>query len=99
MTRLTQRTSRLGVVLGMCTLACATATVPVSDTEGSVLLFQYPFQNPDLPEEERVTDLIGRMTLEEKIAVLGWGAAVPRLGVEGSPHIEGYHGVGIRSRI
>jgi len=24
---------------------------------------------------------------------MGWGAAVPRLGVVGSPHIEGYHGV------
>ena len=29
-----------------------------------------PFQNPDLPVEERITDLIGRMTLEEKIDCL-----------------------------
>jgi len=43
--------------------------------------------------EERISDLIGRMTLEEKIAALGFRAAVPRLGVKGSPHIEGYHGV------
>jgi beta-glucosidase len=33
------------------------------------------------------------MTLEEKVGALAWRAAVPRLGVEGSPHIEGYHGV------
>jgi beta-glucosidase len=55
--------------------------------------FQYPFQNPDLPPEDRITDLIGRMTLEEKIDCLASRAAVPRLGVKGSPHIEGYHGV------
>jgi len=52
-----------------------------------------PFQNPDLPMEERITDLVGRMTLEEKIDCLATRAAVPRLGVKGSPHIEGYHGV------
>jgi len=55
--------------------------------------YQYPFQNPELPKEERIDDLIGRLTLEEKIACMGSSASVPRLGVEGSPHIEGYHGV------
>jgi beta-glucosidase len=54
---------------------------------------QYPFQNPDLPMEERISDLIGRMTLDEKIDALANRASVPRLGVVGSPHIEGYHGV------
>jgi beta-glucosidase len=52
-----------------------------------------PFQNPELPAEERITDLIARLTLEEKIACMASRAAVPRLGVAGSPHIEGYHGV------
>ena len=52
-----------------------------------------PFQNPDLPAEERITDLISRLTLEEKIDCMAGGASVPRLGVVGSPHIEGYHGV------
>jgi beta-glucosidase len=54
---------------------------------------EYPFQNPDLPVEERIKDLVGRMTLAEKIAALANRASVPRLGVVGSPHIEGYHGV------
>ena len=52
-----------------------------------------PFQDPALPAEERIADLLGRMTLEEKIDCMGSRAAVPRLGVVGSPHIEGYHGV------
>lgn len=52
-----------------------------------------PFQDPGRPAEERITDLVGRLTLEEKIACMAGRAAVPRLGVQGSPHIEGYHGV------
>jgi beta-glucosidase len=53
----------------------------------------YPFQDPDRPDEERIADLVGRLTLEEKIDCMAQRAAVPRLGVKGSPHIEGYHGV------
>lgn len=53
----------------------------------------HPFQNPALPAEQRIDDLLGRMTLEEKIDCLAMRAAVPRLGVRGSRHIEGYHGV------
>src|SRR5512139_2158985 len=53
----------------------------------------YPFRNPALGDEARITDLISRMTLAEKIECMGIRASVPRLGVVGSPHIEGYHGV------
>ena len=53
----------------------------------------FPFRNPNLPDEERITDLISRLTLEEKVDCMGPTASVPRLGVVGSPHIEGYHGV------
>ncbi len=52
-----------------------------------------PFQNPDLADEARISDLVSRMTLEEKIDAMANRASVPRLGVVGSPHIEGYHGV------
>jgi beta-glucosidase len=53
----------------------------------------FPFRNPGLSAEERITDLVSRLTLEEKIDCMAGRAAVPRLGVVGSPHIEGYHGV------
>jgi beta-glucosidase len=55
--------------------------------------YDYPFRNPDLPLEERITDLIGRMTLDEKIGNLGFTPGVPRLGVPGTNIAEGYHGV------
>ena len=53
----------------------------------------YPFRDPNLSDDARITDLISRMTLAEKIECMGIRASVPRLGVVGSPHIEGYHGV------
>lgn len=55
----------------------------------------HPFQNPDLPLEERVSDLIGRLTLDEKIELMcQYQAEIPRLGVQKYKHgTEGAHGV------
>ena len=54
---------------------------------------QYAFQNPDLTIEERVGNIISLMTLDEKIACLGTDPSVPRLGLKGSRHVEGIHGL------
>jgi beta-glucosidase len=43
---------------------------------------QYPFQNPNLSFEERAKDLISRLTLEEKAALMcDQSDAIPRLGI------------------
>lgn len=43
---------------------------------------QYPFQNPNLSFEERAKDLISRLTLEEKAALMcDQSEAIPRLGI------------------
>jgi beta-glucosidase len=43
---------------------------------------QLPFQNPDLSIEERAKDLISRLTLEEKAALMcDQSDAIPRLGI------------------
>jgi beta-glucosidase len=55
--------------------------------------YQYLFQNPDLPVEERVNNIISLMTLDEKIACLGTNPSVPRLGIKGCGHLEGLHGL------
>jgi beta-glucosidase len=55
--------------------------------------YQYPFQNPDLPVEERVNNIISLLTLDEKIACLGTNPSVPRLGIKGCGHLEGLHGL------
>ena len=56
---------------------------------------QYPFQNPNLPLEERVNNIIVLMTVEEKIACLGTNPNVPRLGIKGTGHSEGLHGLAL----
>jgi beta-glucosidase len=44
---------------------------------------QYPFQNPKLSSEERAKDLINRLTLEEKAALMcDESDAIPRLGIK-----------------
>jgi len=44
---------------------------------------QYPFQDQDLSFEERAQDLISRLTLEEKAALMcDQGDAIPRLGIK-----------------
>ena len=53
----------------------------------------YPFQNPDLPAEERITNLLSVMTLEEKIACLGNNTGIPRLKVTSPGSLEGLHGL------
>jgi len=48
----------------------------------NVLAQQYPFQNPNLDSEERAEDLISRLTLEEKAALMcDQSEAIPRLGI------------------
>lgn len=57
--------------------------------------YQYPFQNPSLPPEARVNNILSLMTLDEKISALSTNPDVPRLGIRGSGHIEGLHGVAL----
>lgn len=44
--------------------------------------YEYPFQNPDLPREERIEDLLGRLTVEEKVQqMMHQTPAIERLGI------------------
>jgi beta-glucosidase len=54
---------------------------------------QYPFQNPDLPLEERVNNIVSLMTLDEKVAFFSSRPGVPRLGIRAMGHVEGLHGL------
>jgi beta-glucosidase len=55
----------------------------------------FPFQNPNLAAEDRITDLLQRMTLDEKIDALSTNPTVPRLGIVGTGHVEGLHGLAL----
>jgi beta-glucosidase len=53
----------------------------------------YPFQDPSLPVEQRITSILSLMTLEEKIGVLGTNSGVPRLQIPNAGNSEGLHGL------
>ena len=57
--------------------------------------YQYPFQNPDLSIEQRVRNIVSLMTVDEKIFCLGTDPSVPRLGIHGTRHVEGLHGLAL----
>ncbi|MEU4746927.1 glycoside hydrolase family 3 N-terminal domain-containing protein, partial [Actinosynnema sp. NPDC023658] len=54
-----------------------------------------PFRDPDLPRATRITDLLGRLTLDEKISLLHqYQPAIPRLGIGAfKTGTEALHGV------
>ena len=55
--------------------------------------YQYPFQNPEMPLEERVNNIVSLMTLDEKVALLSQRPGVPRLGIRSMMQVEGLHGL------
>src|ERR1035441_7166724 len=55
----------------------------------------YPFQDPNLPAEQRVDNIISLMTLDAKIACLGTNPSVPRLGIKGTGPPEGLPGLAL----
>ena len=53
------------------------------------------FRDKTASIEARVNDLVGRLTLDEKIACLGTNPTVVRLGIRGTGHVEGLHGLAL----
>jgi beta-glucosidase len=53
---------------------------------------EYPFQNPALPPQERIANIVSLMTVEEKVNFLRFRAGVPRLGIKPLASVEGLHG-------
>ena len=54
---------------------------------------KYPFNDPNLPGDKRIDNLLSLMTTQEKIDVLGTRTGVPRLGVPNIGSSEGIHGI------
>jgi beta-glucosidase len=54
---------------------------------------KYPFNDPSLPVEKRIDNLLSLMTIDEKINCLSTNTGVPRLGVMSYGSSEGIHGV------
>lgn len=67
--------------------------LPISFSAAPAQQTRYPFNDPSLPMEKRVDNLLSLMTIDEKVNCLGTQTAVPRLGVPNIGSSEGIHGV------
>ncbi|MDA0632945.1 glycoside hydrolase family 3 C-terminal domain-containing protein [Nonomuraea sp. MCN248] len=83
-----RRRLRIPILLAL-TLVAALLTAPAGAAA------DFPFRDPSLPVERRVADLLGRLTLTEKLGLLHQSqAAIPRLGVPYHKNgTEALHGV------
>lgn len=69
-------------------------TDPTSNTCGTEPSQSLPFCRKSLPLSDRVDDLIGRLNLSEKIAIMSnSNNGVPRLNIQKIEYSEGLHGV------
>ena len=87
------RSRRRPLALLVVSLAAAGLAAPFGARAQSPA--ELPFRNPDLPLEQRVDDLLGRLTLDEKVSLMIERAApVERLGIPSFPWWnEALHGV------
>lgn len=77
-------------------VATVLATGPVSAqtaAQTTAPAASYPFQNPNLPADQRIANLLSLMTIDEKIDALSTQTGVARLGVPSFGASEGIHGV------
>ena len=80
------RFTQIRTICGLILIVCVVVLIPRASP-------QYPFQNPDLPMEQRIDNILSLMTIDEKIECLDTTPSVPRLGIKGSGHVEGIHGL------
>ncbi|MBB2948692.1 beta-glucosidase [Actinoplanes lutulentus] len=67
---------------GLAVLATALLVVPLAPGAAVAADPAYPFRDPSLPLVTRIDDLVGRLTLDEKISLLHqYQPAIPRLGL------------------
>ena len=72
------RTNRIVILFGLQFLTGAVLNLSAGSGQTSLP----PYQNPSLPIEKRVDDLVSRMTLEEKVSqMMNAAPAIERLGI------------------
>jgi beta-glucosidase len=55
----------------------------------------YPFRDPKLPDDQRIADLLGRLTLAEKVTLMSNAPKFERLKLALSGQVEGLHGLAL----
>jgi beta-glucosidase len=55
----------------------------------------YPFRDPKIGDDQRIADLLGRLTLDEKVNLMSDHPKIPLLGLVFSGQVEGLHGLAL----
>src|SRR6516165_6427635 len=92
------RRSAAFLSLILAVLAVASTSLKAQGASSSPVPADAPYKNASLPVEQRVKDLLGRMTLQEKASMLagsGWMESMPieRLGIPAIKMADGPMGV------
>jgi len=67
----------------------------VSSDAPSNMLGARNYEDPTFDDEARIDALLFELTVAEKIACLSTNPSVPRLGIRGTGHVEGLHGLAL----
>lgn len=86
--RLRRRVGRVAGGLLMMTMAAGWARMASAQAD-------FPFRDPKLSDDQRIADLQGRLTLEEKVNLMSDHPKIPRLGLAFSGQVEGLHGLAL----
>lgn len=73
-------------------LVCSAMLLTGAHLNAQQTEYEYPFQDPSVPVEERIDNILSLMTIDEKIATFQ-GMGVPRLGVPSPGSTEAIHGI------
>ena len=87
------KVSVIAIVASVLAAGPVSAQTTTQTAAPAVPTASYPFQNPDLPADQRIANLLSMMTIDEKIDALSTQTGVARLGVPSFGSSEGIHGV------
>jgi beta-glucosidase len=82
---------KIGLVVVLLSVGC----LAVAQQNPGAIPETAVYADSSAPVDARITDLLRRMTLEEKVDAFSTDPTVPRLGVVGTGHVEGLHGLAL----
>ena len=81
--------------IGLVILFTGLGTFAFAQQKSAAIPGTAVYADSGAPVDARITDLLKRMTVEEKVDAFSTDPTVPRLGVVGTGHVEGLHGLAL----